>query len=49
VRIVGDFEPKEQRYRPSAREIVSAMNRIMKPKGVAVIGASPRTARSATR
>jgi len=40
VRIVVDFEPKEPRYRPSEQEIVTAMNRIMKPKAVAVIGAS---------
>ena len=40
VRIVCDFEPKEQRWRPSQQEIVVAMNRIMKPKSVAVIGAS---------
>src|SRR5919199_4391916 len=32
VRIVVDFEPKEQRYRPSQDEIVRAMSRIMKPK-----------------
>src|ERR671938_963900 len=40
VRIVVDFQPKEQRYRPSQDEIVRAMNRIMKPKALAVIGAS---------
>src|ERR671913_2334994 len=40
VRIVVDFEPKEQRHRPSQDEIVKAMNRIMRPKTVAVIGAS---------
>src|SRR5688572_20307867 len=40
VRIVCDFEPKEARYRPSEKDIVTAMNRIMKPKAVAVIGAS---------
>ena len=40
VRIVVDFNPKEQRYRPSQEEIVAAMNRIMKPKAVAVICAS---------
>ncbi len=40
VRIVVDFEPKESRYRPSQEEIVRAMNRIMKPDAVAVIGAS---------
>jgi acetyl coenzyme A synthetase (ADP forming)-like protein len=40
VRIVVDFEPKEERYRPSHDEIVAKMNRIMKPETVAVIGAS---------
>jgi acetyl coenzyme A synthetase (ADP forming)-like protein len=40
VRIVVDFEPHEQRYRPPHDEIVRAMTRIMKPKGLAVIGAS---------
>ena len=40
VRIVVDFEPREERYRPSHDEIVEKMNRIMKPKAVAVIGAS---------
>ncbi|MDQ4060850.1 MAG: acetate--CoA ligase family protein [Pseudomonadota bacterium] len=40
VRIVVDFEPQEPRYRPSQDEIVRAMNRIMKPDSVAVIGAS---------
>jgi acetyl coenzyme A synthetase (ADP forming)-like protein len=40
VRIVVDFEPKEQRYRPPHDDIVRAMNRIMRPKGLAVIGAS---------
>ncbi len=43
VRIVVDFEPKEQRYRPSRDEIVRAMSRIMKPKALAVIGASAET------
>jgi acetyl coenzyme A synthetase (ADP forming)-like protein len=41
VRIVVDFAPQPQRHRPSQDEIVSAMNRIMKPDVVAVIGASP--------
>src|SRR5918995_1570566 len=40
VRIVVDFEPHEQRYRPPHDEIVTAMTRIMRPKGLAVIGAS---------
>lgn len=40
VRIVVDFEAKEPRYRPAEADIVKSMNRIMKPKAVAVIGAS---------
>ncbi len=40
VRIVLDFEPAPARYRPSHEDIVTAMNRIMKPDAVAVIGAS---------
>src|SRR4051794_24410286 len=40
VRIVVDFAPQEERYRPSQDEIVRDMNRIMKPDAVAVIGAS---------
>src|SRR5918912_89765 len=40
VRIVVDFSPQPERYRPSQDEIVRAMNRIMKPDSVAVIGAS---------
>src|ERR1700741_5129878 len=40
VRIVCDWQPKEARYRPSEDEIVRSMNRIMKPKALAVIGAS---------
>src|SRR5471032_295193 len=40
VRIVMDFNPPPQRYRPSQDEILKAMNRIMKPDAVAVIGAS---------
>ena len=40
VRIVVDFQPREERYRPGQAEIVEKMNRIMKPKAVAVIGAS---------
>ena len=35
-----DFSPPKELYRPSREEIVSAMNRIMNPKAVAVIGAS---------
>src|SRR5947209_1242528 len=40
VRILVEFDPPEQRYRPSQDEIVRAMNRIMRPDSVAVIGAS---------
>jgi acetyl coenzyme A synthetase (ADP forming)-like protein len=40
VRIVLDWHPAPQRYRPSQDEIVRQMNRIMKPDAVAVIGAS---------
>src|SRR5882762_1364410 len=40
VRIVVDFEPKPPRPRPQHDDIVRQMNRIMKPKSVAVIGAS---------
>jgi acetyl coenzyme A synthetase (ADP forming)-like protein len=40
VRIVVNFEPKPRRYRPEEKDVVTAMNRIMKPKAVAVIGAS---------
>src|SRR4030088_2085963 len=40
VRIVLDFAPAPARYRPGHAEIVTAMNRIMKPDAVAVIGAS---------
>lgn len=40
VRIVVDFAPHEQRFRPKHDDIVRDMNRIMKPKAVAVIGAS---------
>lgn len=40
VRIVVDFEPKEPRYRPSEKEVLTSMNRIMQPKSLAVIGAS---------
>jgi acetyl coenzyme A synthetase (ADP forming)-like protein len=40
VRIVVDYNPPAPRPRPSQDEIVKAMNRIMKPKAVAVIGAS---------
>jgi acetyl coenzyme A synthetase (ADP forming)-like protein len=40
VAIVCDFEPKRQRYRPDKQEIVEVMNRLMRPKSIAVIGAS---------
>ena len=40
VRIVLDFKPAPARYRPSQELIVAQMTRIMKPKAVAVIGAS---------
>jgi acetyl coenzyme A synthetase (ADP forming)-like protein len=40
VRIVVDFAPKPPRPRPEHDDIVRQMNRIMKPKAVAVIGAS---------
>ncbi len=40
VRIVLDFAPPPDRYRPSQDEIVRQMNRIMRPDAVAVIGAS---------
>jgi acetyl coenzyme A synthetase (ADP forming)-like protein len=40
VRILVDFDPPTPRYRPSQDEIVTAMNRIMRPDAVAVIGAS---------
>jgi acetyl coenzyme A synthetase (ADP forming)-like protein len=40
VRILLDFTPQPARFRPSREEIMRAMNRIMRPKAVAVIGAS---------
>ena len=40
VRIVVDYDQPAPRPRPSQEDIVTAMNRIMKPKAVAVIGAS---------
>lgn len=40
VRIVVDFAPAAPRPRPNHDDIVRQMNRIMKPKAVAVIGAS---------
>src|SRR5262245_62804360 len=41
VRIMVDFTPPRQRYRPAQEEIVRAMQRIMQPDAVAVIGATP--------
>jgi len=41
IRTLVDFAPPSQRYRPSPEEILRAMNRIMRPDAVAVIGASP--------
>ncbi|MFL6817975.1 MAG: acetate--CoA ligase family protein [Bradyrhizobium sp.] len=40
VRIVVNFEQKPARFRPEEKDVVTAMNRIMRPKAVAVIGAS---------
>ncbi|MCZ6664205.1 MAG: acetate--CoA ligase family protein [Gammaproteobacteria bacterium] len=40
VRILCNFEEPVPRFRPSQDEILSAMNRIMQPDAVAVIGAS---------
>ena len=40
IRIVLDFAPKPPRARPSREEILAAMNRIMRARAVAVIGAS---------
>ncbi|MGH7056286.1 MAG: acetate--CoA ligase family protein [Acetobacteraceae bacterium] len=40
VRILADFAPQPEHYRPSQEEILRAMNRIMRPASVAVIGAS---------
>jgi acetyl coenzyme A synthetase (ADP forming)-like protein len=41
VRVLLDFAPALVRYRPTQDEILRAMNRIMRPDAVAVIGASP--------
>src|SRR5215469_13911032 len=43
VRVVLDFRPQVERYRPDQATIVRQMNRIMKPDAVAVIGASAET------
>jgi acyl-CoA synthetase (NDP forming) len=40
VRIVVNFDVKPARFRPAEKDVVTSMNRIMKPKAVAVIGAS---------
>jgi acetyl coenzyme A synthetase (ADP forming)-like protein len=40
VRIVVDFSPQPERYRPSEEDIVRQMSRIMQPDALAVIGAS---------
>jgi acetyl coenzyme A synthetase (ADP forming)-like protein len=40
VRVVLNFNPPPERYRPDQKLIVEQMNRIMRPKAVAVIGAS---------
>ena len=40
VRILIDLKPKPEPYRPSQKEILKSMKRIMNPKSVAVIGAS---------
>ncbi|MBC5783201.1 acetate--CoA ligase family protein [Ramlibacter sp. USB13] len=40
VRIVVNFSPKAPRFRPDEKDVVTSMNRIMKPKAIAVIGAS---------
>ncbi|MCZ6873492.1 MAG: acetate--CoA ligase family protein [bacterium] len=40
VRILVDFSPPPERFRPSQDEILTAMRRIMQPDAVAVIGAS---------
>ena len=41
VRVIVDFAPPKERYRPTQEEILRSMTRIMKPDAVAVIGASP--------
>jgi acetyl coenzyme A synthetase (ADP forming)-like protein len=40
VRMLVDFAPAPARFRPSREEILGAMNRIMRPDSIAVIGAS---------
>jgi len=43
VRVVLNFNPPPARHRPEPKLIVEQMNRIMRPKAVAVIGASAET------
>jgi acetyl coenzyme A synthetase (ADP forming)-like protein len=43
VRVVLNFNPPPARHRPDPKLIVEQMNRIMRPKAVAVIGASAET------
>jgi len=40
ARVLVDFSPQPEPFRPSQEEILSSMNRIMQPSSVAVIGAS---------
>jgi acetyl coenzyme A synthetase (ADP forming)-like protein len=40
VRVVLNFDPAPARHRPDQKLIVEQMNRIMRPKAVAVVGAS---------
>src|SRR5579871_5228464 len=40
IRVLLDFAPPRERFRPSREEILRAMNRIMRPAAIAVIGAS---------
>jgi acetyl coenzyme A synthetase (ADP forming)-like protein len=40
VRIVLNFNQKPARFRPEEKDVVASMNRIMKPKAIAVVGAS---------
>jgi acetyl coenzyme A synthetase (ADP forming)-like protein len=40
ARIVVDFAPRSERFRPEPADIITAMRKIMQPKAVAVIGAS---------
>ena len=38
--IAADFSPQKELFRPSQEEIIAAMDRIMNPRAVAVVGAS---------